>query len=84
MPVAGHEGSPALAEEIRRHVLDRLAKYMYPRWLEFVPGLPKSSTGKIHGSRRSIRSLSLHSDELEQLIPGYGSGFHLLVRQWDE
>jgi len=28
-------------------VLERLAKYKYPRWVEFVPDLPKSATGKI-------------------------------------
>lgn len=35
------------AEELKKWVLDRLAKYKYPRWIEFVDLLPKSTTGKI-------------------------------------
>jgi benzoate-CoA ligase len=42
----GFEGSEALAEELKKWVLDRLAKYKYPRWIEFIKELPKSSTGK--------------------------------------
>jgi benzoate-CoA ligase len=33
--------------ELKQWVQSRLAKYKYPRWIEFVPALPKSSTGKI-------------------------------------
>jgi benzoate-CoA ligase len=44
---AGVEGSPALAEALQQHVKDRLAPYKYPRWVEFVPELPKTATGKI-------------------------------------
>jgi acyl-coenzyme A synthetase/AMP-(fatty) acid ligase len=42
-------GAPggALAEELRAFVKDRLAPYKYPRWIEFLPELPKTSTGKI-------------------------------------
>jgi benzoate-CoA ligase len=36
-----------LEEELRTLVKDRLAPYKYPRWIEFVPELPKTSTGKI-------------------------------------
>ena len=43
----GFEPSEELAEELKKWVLDRLAKYKYPRWIEFVKELPKSSTGKI-------------------------------------
>jgi benzoate-CoA ligase len=39
--------SDVLAEELKKWVLDRLAKYKYPRWIEFVDQLPKSTTGKI-------------------------------------
>jgi benzoate-CoA ligase len=28
-------------------VKDKLAPYKYPRWVEFVPELPKTATGKI-------------------------------------
>ncbi|HXQ50275.1 MAG TPA: benzoate-CoA ligase family protein [Stellaceae bacterium] len=39
--------SQALAEELQTHVKSRLAPYKYPRWVEFVPELPKTATGKI-------------------------------------
>jgi benzoate-CoA ligase len=32
---------------LKNHVKDRLAPYKYPRWIEFVPELPKTATGKI-------------------------------------
>lgn len=37
---------PALAAELKAWVKERLAPYKYPRWLEFVPELPKTATGK--------------------------------------
>ncbi len=39
--------SAALAETLKQHVKDRLAPYKYPRWIQFVPELPKTATGKI-------------------------------------
>jgi benzoate-CoA ligase len=41
------KASPALAEELRAYVKDRLAPFKYPRWIEFVEELPKTATGKI-------------------------------------
>jgi 4-hydroxybenzoate-CoA ligase len=38
--------SEALADELKTFVRDRLAKYKYPRWIEFVDDIPKTSTGK--------------------------------------
>ena len=43
----GFSSSGELEEEIKKWVMDRLAKYKYPRWIEFVDELPKSATGKI-------------------------------------
>ncbi|MCX5805757.1 MAG: benzoate-CoA ligase family protein [Proteobacteria bacterium] len=43
----GHNASEELEKDIKQWVLDRLAKYKYPRWVEFVDELPKSVTGKI-------------------------------------
>ena len=43
----GKAPSEDLIEELKKWVLDRLAKYKYPRWIEFIPELPKSATGKI-------------------------------------
>jgi len=43
----GFSASEDLSEELKKWVLERLAKYKYPRWIEFVSELPKSATGKI-------------------------------------
>jgi benzoate-CoA ligase family protein len=40
-------GSQELVAKIQDHVKNTLAKYKYPRWVEFVPDLPKTATGKI-------------------------------------
>jgi benzoate-CoA ligase len=39
--------SDALAGELRAFVKDKIAPYKYPRWIDFVPELPKTATGKI-------------------------------------
>jgi benzoate-CoA ligase len=41
------EATESLAEEIQEFVKGRIAPYKYPRWVEFVPELPKTATGKI-------------------------------------
>ncbi len=43
----GIEPRDELAEELKAHVKSRLARYKYPRWIEFVTELPKTATGKI-------------------------------------
>jgi benzoate-CoA ligase len=40
-------GQSATPEELQMHVKSLLAPYKYPRWIEFVPELPKTATGKI-------------------------------------
>ena len=40
-------GHDALVEELQAHVKQQLAPYKYPRWIEFLPELPKTATGKI-------------------------------------
>jgi benzoate-CoA ligase len=40
-----------LARELKNFVKSRLAPYKYPRWIEFLDELPKTSTGKI---RRNV------------------------------
>lgn len=37
----------AMADALKSHCKDRLAKYKYPRWFNFVEELPKTATGKI-------------------------------------
>jgi acetyl-CoA synthetase len=52
-PVGGVTGDDDLRDEIRQLVKDRLAKYEYPREIEFVTDLPTTTTGKIQ--RRKLR-----------------------------
>jgi benzoate-CoA ligase len=40
-------GQEVTAQELQMHVKTLLAPYKYPRWIEFVPELPKTATGKI-------------------------------------
>jgi benzoate-CoA ligase len=43
----GQEASPAMRTTLQQHVKETLAPYKYPRWIEFLPELPKTATGKI-------------------------------------
>jgi benzoate-CoA ligase family protein len=43
----GHVPSPALGEELSAFVKARTLPHKYPRWVEFVSELPKTTTGKI-------------------------------------
>jgi benzoate-CoA ligase len=49
-------GQSATAEELQMHVKKVLAPYKYPRWIQFVPELPKTATGKIQ--RFKLRNAS--------------------------
>ncbi|MBA2961161.1 MULTISPECIES: benzoate-CoA ligase family protein [Ramlibacter] len=40
-------GQSASEEQLQQHVKNQLAPYKYPRWIAFVPELPKTATGKI-------------------------------------
>ena len=53
--VCSASGQQASAEELQAHVKSKLAPYKYPRWVEFVPELPKTATGKIQ--RFKLREL---------------------------
>jgi benzoate-CoA ligase len=43
----GRAAGEELAQSIKEFVKSRLALYKYPRWVEFVPSLPKNDRGKI-------------------------------------
>jgi benzoate-CoA ligase len=43
----GYAGTPELARELQQFVRERLAEYKRPRWVAFLPELPKTATGKI-------------------------------------
>ncbi len=45
--VDGYRPSDALARELQDFVRSRIAEYKRPRWVKFVPDLPKTATGKI-------------------------------------
>jgi 4-hydroxybenzoate-CoA ligase len=47
-PGARPEG---LAEALREHVKEKIGKWKYPRWVEVVPDLPRTATGKIQRFR---------------------------------
>ncbi|MGV1010156.1 MAG: benzoate-CoA ligase family protein [Dermatophilaceae bacterium] len=48
--------SDELATELKDHVRSRLAKYKFPRWVEFVDELPKTPTGKIQRFKLRLRA----------------------------
>ncbi|MBV9259039.1 MAG: benzoate-CoA ligase family protein, partial [Ktedonobacteraceae bacterium] len=43
----GYEPSDILVQELKTFVKERLASFKVPRWIEFLPELPKTATGKI-------------------------------------
>ena len=50
----GVVASDALAEELKRHVRDRLAAHVYPREIAFLDALPMTVTGKV--IRKELRA----------------------------
>jgi acetyl-CoA synthetase len=52
----GFDASDLLVKEIQNHVKKTTAPYKYPRIVEFVPELPKTTSGKI--KRAAIRGNS--------------------------
>jgi len=51
----------ALTEaEVKSFVKERLAPYKYPRFIEFVPELPKTATGKIQRFRLRDQEKQVH------------------------
>jgi acetyl-CoA synthetase len=63
----GFAPSPALEEDIQRHVRKFLAPYEYPKEIEFIDALPMTTTGKVQ--RRMLRER-----ELERKAKGAGEG----------
>jgi benzoate-CoA ligase family protein len=53
---AGEHGSTELGAALRQFVRDRLAEYKRPRWVEFVPELPRTATGKLQRFRLRDRA----------------------------
>ena len=57
----GHEPSPTLAEELRKHVAQHLSPIAKPDWIDFPDKLPKTRSGKI--MRRVLKARALGQDE---------------------
>jgi benzoate-CoA ligase family protein len=43
----GFSEAEELKDELKKHVIDRTTPFKYPRWIEFINSLPRTSTGKI-------------------------------------
>jgi acyl-coenzyme A synthetase/AMP-(fatty) acid ligase len=46
--------SQALADELQEHVKTTLARYKYPRVIEFIDDLPKNDRGKV--DKKALRA----------------------------
>ena len=48
---AREQDAETVKELLKTHVKERIGVWKYPRWIEFVDGLPKTATGKIQRFR---------------------------------
>jgi 4-hydroxybenzoate-CoA ligase len=48
---AKQQDADTVKELLKTHVKERIGVWKYPRWIEFVEGLPKTATGKIQRFR---------------------------------
>ncbi|MDF1552024.1 MAG: benzoate-CoA ligase family protein [Deferrisomatales bacterium] len=55
----GWSPSGALTRELQQFVKVRIAPYKYPRWIEYLPKLPKTATGKIQ--RYKLRGATIEA-----------------------
>ena len=55
------QGTRELALELQQFVRERLAEYKRPRWIEFLPELPKTATGKIQ--RFKLRDMAARASQ---------------------
>ena len=60
----GFAGSPELVDELKAFVKKRVAPYMSPSEIEFVPSLPRTETGKVR--RIELRELEVRREEERQ------------------
>jgi benzoate-CoA ligase len=56
----GRSAGPALEDELKAFVKNKLAPYKYPRQIEFIAELPKTATGKIQRFRLREREAQSH------------------------
>jgi len=43
----GFSEAEELKEKLKKYVIDNAAPYKHPRWIEFIDGLPRTTTGKV-------------------------------------
>ena len=55
------DGAATTDAELKAFVKDRLAPYKYPRFIQYVPDLPKTATGKIQ--RFKLRAMELQGQD---------------------
>ena len=55
----GHDGGRELEDRIITHVKEHFSRFAYPRFIEYLPELPKSATGKVQ--RAQLRALAADS-----------------------
>lgn len=58
----GYKASEQLEREIKDFVKNKIAHYKYPRWVQFISELPKTTTGKI--KRLELASLERGTKEV--------------------
>jgi acetyl-CoA synthetase len=58
--VAGHEGNDALVKTLKQHVREQMGPIAVPTQITFVPGLPKTRSGKI--MRRLLKAQVMGHD----------------------
>lgn len=68
---AGILAGEELKQKLKDFVKDKPAPYKYPRWLQFVPELPKTATGKI----QRFRLRDLPREEPSGQFAGAPEGF---------
>ena len=51
---AKQQDADTVKELLKTHVKERIGVWKYPRWIEFVDGLPKTATGKIQRYRLRV------------------------------
>jgi 2-aminobenzoate-CoA ligase len=83
LPVAGVDGSDALARELQDFVKSELAPYKYPRAIEFVTELPRTLTGKLQRYRLRASASSSPATSSTSQNAGPRAGSHAPVSTHD-
>lgn len=71
----GFTAGDELVRELQTWVADRIGAYKRPRWIEFLPELPKTATGKLQRYKlREVQSQNQSASSLQvHALPKSGS-----------